>query len=296
MENSDAGLTVADVVERLKRQFAENRVADPLRDARILTGGVLDLDLTAMVLQSDRLVSVDENDRIAAAARRRCGGEPVHRILGVRAFFGLDLQLSDATLEPRPDTEILVEVAQPIARTFTGRAGGCRILDLGTGSGAIVLALLAEVSDATGVATDISAAALRTAQANAERLGLAGRLETVESNWFDDVDGVFDLIVSNPPYIRSGEIPKLGHEVREFDPLRALDGGADGLNAYRAIARGADGHLELGGHLVLETGFDQHETVIAVFGDCGFICRSRIRDLGGKDRVLVFGRAGDRSS
>lgn len=293
MESCESGLTVADMIERLRRDFAQCGIADPPGDARVLIGGLLGLDLTALVLNSAHPVGSDEYDRILAAAQRRCGGEPVHRILGRGAFYGLDLHLSAATLEPRPDTETVVEAALPIARRSVVRSGQCRILDLGTGSGAICLALLAQIDEARGAATDISAEALRMARANAVRLGLAGRLETIESDWFDAVDGVYDLIVSNPPYIRSGEIATLEPEVRCFDPLCALDGGDDGLDAYRTIARGADAHLGPQGRLVLETGFDQHAAVIALFGECGFACRSRICDLGGNDRVVIFARAGD---
>lgn len=296
MNKSDTGQTVAAVIDRLKRQFAQQGVADPVSDARILTGGILGLDLTALVLQADRPVSFDEKEQIAAAAKRRGLGEPVHRILGARSFFGLEIRLSEATLEPRPDTETLVEAALPLARAVAERSHRCDILDLGTGSGAICLALLTEVGVATGVATDISVEALQAAQGNAERLGLADRFQTVESDWFADVDGIFNLIVSNPPYIRSGEIPLLDPEVRKFDPLLALDGGADGLSAYRAIARGADSHLKPGGHLMLETGFDQHDAVVALFGGHGFVCRSRVQDLGGQDRVLIFGRADEETT
>ncbi len=291
MDHPDTAPTVGAVIERLKRQFTEHGVASPAEDARILTGGLLGLDLTALIVHADRPVSDDDEARISAAANRRCCGEPVHRILGARGFFGLDIRLSEATLEPRPDTETLVETALPLAREAVARTGGCSILDLGTGSGAIGLALLTGVGAATGVATDISAVALRTARLNAGRLGLADRFETVESDWFAAVSGTFDLIVSNPPYIPSGEIAGLEPEVRNFDPRWALDGGADGLDAYRAIARGAAGHLRSGGQLVLETGFDQHAAVIRLFDDCGFACRARVRDLGGRDRVLVLAPA-----
>jgi len=293
MESCDPGLTVADVIERLRQDFAQCDIADPPGDARVLIGGLLGLDLTALVLKSARPVTADEYDRILSAARRRCGGEPVHRILGRRSFYGLDLHLSAATLEPRPDTETVVEAALPIVESVTARRGHCSILDLGTGSGAICLALLAQIDEAKAVATDVSEEALRVVRANAVRLGLSDRLETIESDWFDAVDGVYDLIVSNPPYIRSSEIATLEPEVRCFDPLCALDGGTDGLDAYRAIASGADTHLGPQGRLVLETGFDQHAALIALFGECGFACRSRICDLGGNDRVVIFARAGD---
>jgi release factor glutamine methyltransferase len=288
MSGSDKPQSVGDLVAALKQQFSDSGLPTPLQDARVLIGGLLDLDLTALVLHVDRPVSAKEKEQVLRAAERRCSGEPVHRILGRRSFFGLDIQLSAATLEPRPDTEILVETALPLGRKIDAETGQCRVLDLGTGSGAICLALIAGIEGAVGVATDISDAALRVANANAERLGLAGRFNVLESHWFDDVDGKFHLIVSNPPYIRTADIQRLDRDVRDFDPLTALDGGADGLDAYRSIAGAAAKHLEPDGVVVVETGHDQHVPVIALFRECGFTCTSRIKDLGGKDRVLVF--------
>lgn len=284
-----AGMTIARLISKLRDRFARSLVSEADDDARALVCGLLDISLTDIVLRGDSAVDDADVLRVLAAADRRCSGEPVHRILGHRWFFGVDLGLSPATLEPRPDTETLVEAALPLARRFAEKRGVCKLLDLGTGSGAISLAILAEIKEATAIATDISADALRAARKNAQRNGLQDRFTTCRSDWFEAVDGRFDLIVSNPPYIRSDDIAALDREVREHDPLLALDGGCDGMDAYRAIAEGAGRHLEVGGFIILETGYDQHDDIIALFRDAVFSCHSRLQDLGGNDRVLVFG-------
>lgn len=282
--------TIGALVGELDKQFEAAALSDPLHDARVLVCDLLDVSLTELVLHSDRSVDDRDVERVRLAATRRCRREPVHRIVGHRSFFNLDLLLSPETLEPRPDTETLVTAALPLVRTIVSDKGTCSIVDLGTGSGAICLALLAEVAAANGIGTDISEAALNTARKNAGRNGLAERFSTGCGNWFEAVVGTFDLIVSNPPYIPSAHIEALLPEVRDFDPRPALDGGMDGLDAYRAIAAGADAHLAHGGTILVETGYDQHEAVIGLFKPFGFDCTSRIRDLGSNDRVLIFTR------
>lgn len=286
------GQTIAGLLADLRSQFEASQVAQPETDARILVCDLMGISLTDLILDGDRVVDEGDTKRILAAAHRRCLGEPVHRILGHRWFYGIDLHLSPATLEPRPDTETLVEAALPLAREVVGKKAICKILDLGTGSGAIALAILAEIQAAVAVVSDISGDALDAARKNARLNGLQDRFSTCRSNWFEAIDGRFDLIVSNPPYIRSADIAALSREVKEHDPLLALDGGPDGLDAYRAIAEGASRHLAKGGMVLLETGFDQHEDVIEVFRDAAFSCLSRLKDIGGNDRVLVFGKAG----
>ena len=176
----------------------------------------------------------------------------------------------------------------PHVRRIVAAKGAARLLDLGTGTGAIVLALLKEMPEAEGTGSDISEDALATAGENASRLGLSKRFAGVRSHWFDKIIGRFDIIVSNPPYIRSDVIPALEPEVRDFDPLAALDGGPDGLAAYRAIAADAGDFLEKDGVVGVEIGFDQKETVTAIFHAAGFKLAQAGRDYGGNDRVLVF--------
>ncbi|MCA1367960.1 peptide chain release factor N(5)-glutamine methyltransferase [Bradyrhizobium sp. BRP14] len=264
-------------------------------DARHLVSGLLGLSRAALVTRGGEPVGEADAARIRAAIERRAAHEPVHRILGEREFFGLNLKLSKDTLEPRPDTETLVDCLIPHVRRIAARKGSCRIIDLGTGTGAICLALLDAVLDARGLGTDISDNALQTARENARRNGLAERFETLRSNWFEAVEGRFDVIVSNPPYIRSSVIAELDPEVKYHDPVAALDGGDEGLNAYRAIALHAGRHLETDGLLGLEIGFDQKQAVTALFEAQGFRLLSGVKDLGGNDRVLVFEQDVERS-
>ncbi len=292
------------VVADARAQLAAAGIADAAIEARLLIGGLLGLSSTEVFVDGDRVVDALDMARIADAVARRLGHEPVHRILGMRAFRGLDLLLSKETLEPRPDTELLVECMLPLLRRIVANKGYARVLDLGTGTGAIILALLIEVPQATGVGSDISADALSTATRNAQRLDLGERFQGVRSHWFDAIDGRFDIIVSNPPYIRSDVIPELEPEVRDFDPPAALDGGPDGLDAYRAIASQAEHFLELRvpqedgsfpkdeGSIGVEIGFDQRDTVTRIFEDAGFILTQARRDYGDNDRVLVFTRGG----
>jgi release factor glutamine methyltransferase len=216
---------------------------------------------------------------------RRAAHEPVSRILGEREFYGRMFKVTPAVLDPRPDTETL------IGEALKHMKPDARLLDLGTGSGVIIVTLLAEFSEATGVATDISAEALAVAKGNAGRLGVAGRLQWVHCNWFEAVTGAFDLIVSNPPYVSLPEIIGLPAEVRGFDPLKALDGGPDGREAYRRIAAGADAHLAQGGHILVEIGAGQKRAVEAIFAACGFGLKSSKSDLAGHIRCLAFTRS-----
>lgn len=283
--------TIAETVRAAGRRFAEAGLEAPERSAQILICGLLDIGLTELVLDARKPLDVEAQGRIASAVERAMEGEPVHRILGRREFYGLELGLNEETLEPRPDTEILVDAALPHVSAIVARRGGCDILDLGTGTGAIALAILSKVAQARALGVDISEKAVHAATQNASRHGLEQRFRTMAGDWFENISDSFDVIVSNPPYIRSRDIDRLDDAVRRHDPVRALDGGADGLDAYRIIAREADGHLAQGGRIILETGFDQHDAVIDLFGDHGLECLERRRDLGGRDRVLVFARA-----
>lgn len=269
--------------------LGEAGIESPALDARLLVGHALALDHGGLVAQGTRLLSTSERERLAALAARRLKGEPVARILGVREFFGLPFALSRATLVPRPETECVVEAA--IEAAGERRAARLRIADLGTGSGAILLALLHELPKAQGIGTDRDVEAVATAQANAHALALAARAAFAVANFGTGLKGGFDLVVSNPPYIESGAIESLPREVRDFDPHLALDGGADGLSAYRAIAAQAAALLATNGALVVEIGRGQEREVEAVFAARGLRRTALRRDLAGIVRVLVF-RAG----
>ncbi|GKX35394.1 MAG: release factor glutamine methyltransferase [Rhizobiaceae bacterium MnEN-MB40S] len=282
--------TIAEAVKAAGRQFAEAGLEAPERSAQILICGLLDIGLTELVLDARKALDADAQSRVASAVARALAGEPVHRILGRREFYGLELQLNEDTLEPRPDTEILVDAALPYVKAIAARHGGCDILDLGTGTGAIALAILSHVKQARALGVDISEKAVLAATRNARRHGLDERFRATTGDWFENISDRFDVIVSNPPYIRRSDIEGLADAVRRHDPVRALDGGPDGLDAYRIIAREADNHLKQGGRIVLETGFDQHDAVIALFEKHGLECLERRRDLGDRDRVLAFAR------
>lgn len=282
--------TLDQVMAQVRGLFRDADLDDPALEARILVGGLLGLEPAAVISRGRSPVSGDDVERIRTAGRRRIAGEPVYRILGWREFYGLRLRLSTETLEPRPDTEVLVDASLPLLREMAGQGRKPRLLDLGTGTGAICLALLHECPGAIGVGTDISEDALATAEVNAKLNGLGDRFEAIQSDWFSQVRGQFDAIVSNPPYIPSADIAGLDREVREHDPLAALDGGTDGLAPYRIIANQVDQYLADGGFVGVEFGWDQKVAVKAIFEAAGFVVRHAIRDYGGRDRALIFAR------
>lgn len=285
-----ASLSVDAARRQLARELTSAQFDTPELDARLLVGAATHLDLTGMTLAAQRRLQADEAERLAASAERRLKHEPVARILGEKEFWGLRFALSADTLVPRADTETVVEAALELMRAGGDPPETIRIADIGTGSGAILLALLHELPTAKGIGTDISSGALRTAKTNAEQLGLAGRASFVECDYCEKLDGRFDLIVSNPPYIARGEIGSLAREVRDYDPRRALDGGSDGLVAYRAMARDIAALLDQGGAFALEVGRGQADDVAELMQLAGLQVISPHRyDLAGVPRV-VWGR------
>lgn len=253
-----------------------------------MVGAVLGLDLTGMIAAANRRLTSGEAARLEDFARRRLDGEPVARILGTREFWGLPLKLSAATLVPRPDTETAVALALEMLRAVPRPDHPLRIADIGTGSGAILLALLSELPDAFGVGTDISEDALQTAHRNAVDLGLADRAGFVACDYTAALAGPFDLIVSNPPYIRSAEIAGLATEVRDHDPRAALDGGTDGLDAYRALIPQAARLLAPAGVLVVEAGQGQSADIEGFMTATGLTLPVAAKaDLAGIRRAVV---------
>ena len=287
MTDSFAAQTVETARRALTAQFRTNAIDSAELDARILVGAALDLDLTGVIAAASRLLTSDETARLEDFTRRRLAGEPVARILGRKEFWGLPLQLSAATLVPRPDTETVVELALEMLRVAPHPDRLLRIADIGTGSGAILLALLSELPDAYGFGTDISVAALRTATTNAIYLGLGRRAAFVACDYAAALSGTFDLIVSNPPYVRSAEIAGLATEVRDYDPHRALDGGADGLNAYRALIPQAARLLAPGGALVVEVGHGQSGDILGLMTAAGLTLEPPKADLAGIRRAVA---------
>ena len=282
------GATVETIRRAVAARFRSSGIDSAELDARMLVGAVLDLDLTGIITAAGRQITENESDRLEVFARRRLAGEPVARILGHREFWGLPLNLSPATLVPRPDTETVVEMALQILRAEARANQPLRIADLGTGSGAILLALLSELPCANGVGTDVSAEALQTASGNAARLGLSDRATFIACDYAGGLSGAFDLIVSNPPYIRSADINALAIEVRDHDPHTALDGGADGLDAYRALIPQAAQSLAPGATLVVEAGEGQSSDIEALMTAAGLTTAGPPKaDLAGIRRAVA---------
>jgi release factor glutamine methyltransferase len=286
--DSLAGQAIEAARRMLAARFRSSGIDSAELDARMLVGAALDLDLTEMITAATRRLTSDESIRLESFARRRLAGEPVARIVGHKEFWGLSLNLSPATLVPRPDTETVVEMALEILRAEARANQPLRIADLGTGTGAILLALLSELPRATGVGTDISPDALQTAGGNAARLKLSDRASFIACDYADGLSGAFDLIVSNPPYIRSADIDGLAVEVRGYDPRTALDGGADGLDAYRALIPQAARCLAPGAALVVEAGEGQSSDIEALMTAAGLTTAGPPRaDLAGIRRAVA---------
>lgn len=254
-------------------------------DARLLLGEVLKVAPPDLVAYPERPLTPHEDDRFLDLVERRCRRQPLSQLLGRREFWGLNLRVTADTLDPRADSETLIEAA---LGTIGDRSRSLRLLDLGTGTGCLLLALLSELSDATGLGVDRSQAALDVARANATDLGLADRTAWRCGFWGEGVTESFDLVISNPPYIPSTEIDRLMPEVARYEPRLALDGGTDGLACYREIAAAMPRLLRADGWLVLEIGSRQVEPVAAIFAAAGLRLARRRQDLGNLDRCLVI--------
>lgn len=264
-------------------------------DAKLLVGWVLQLSSLELATRERELASPEALSRVASVMERRLAGEPVGRIIGEREFYGLNFRLNRATLEPRADTELLVDLALQLLPPKGS------LLDLGTGTGCIPIAVLHSRPDGTGTAIDLSAEAQEAARGNAQRHGVAERLELLQGSWFEPLGASgqsrakFDLVVSNPPYIETAQLPRLAREVREHDPMLALDGGHDGLAPYPILAAGAREWLQPGGNLLLEIGSAQGEAVTEILRCAGYVEVAVHKDLAGLDRVVSGHHLGDKA-
>jgi release factor glutamine methyltransferase len=285
-----ASLTIDAARRGVARRFRDRGLDTPDLDARILVGHALELDLTGLVRAGERRLEAGEIARIEALATRRLHHEPVARITGMKEFWGLPFTITPDVLVPRPETETVVEQALAAVDRTGPRSRDLRVADLGAGSGAIMISLLTELPNATAIGTDRDVAALALARENARRLGVAPRAAFAACDFAAAVAPGCDLMVTNPPYVRSGEIEELDPDVRAFDPHIALDGGGDGLAAYRVIAVQARDILGCGAHLIAEIGADQGTAVAALFAAAG-LCDIRIMpDLAGTERIVVARR------
>jgi release factor glutamine methyltransferase len=287
---SDAGPSVGAARRGLARRFRDGGIDTPDLDARILVGHALGLDHTALMLAGERRLRPGEVARIETFAARRLGREPIARITGTKEFWGLPLKVTPDVLVPRPETETVVEQALAAADQAGARSRPLRIADLGVGSGAILIALLVELPNATAIGTDRDPAALALARENARRSGVGRRATFIACDFGASVAPGCDLVVTNPPYVRTGDIAELEPDVREFDPRGALDGGLDGLAAYRVIAGHARHILAPGAHVIAEIGKDQGDAVAALFTAAGFGRIRLVLDLAGISRVVVATR------
>ena len=272
--------------------FREKGLETPDLDARLLIMTASALDHADMIAQSENRLTRDEAYSIIGFARRRLSGEPIDSILGYRDFYGRRFHINKDVLSPRPETEGLVD----LVLNHYAADSSIRCLDLGAGSGAIIVTLLAERLEWSGVAADISQAALDVVSRNAKAMSslrpehrhklIPDRLELAHGSWFEAVKGRFDLIVSNPPYIDKDHMERLSPEVKNYDPDLALYGGPDGLDAYRIIIVQAPNYLTRSGRLIFEIGYDQAKAVSDLMKDCGFSNVCVHKDLAGHDRLI----------
>ena len=281
--------TVETALVAAARTLREGGIATASLDGRLLLCHASGLTHEALIARNREALSPEAAALLEGYVARRLQGEPVSRIKGNKEFYGRRFEVDAHTLDPRSDTETLIEAALDLIARKGWQGRPLRLLDLGTGSGCILLTLLAELPQAEGVGTDISEGALRCAAGNAKLLGLTDRAHFIVTDWLDGVSGRFDLILSNPPYIASAEIAGLAREVAGYDPRLALDGGADGLDAYRRIAQRAPGALRERGQLVVEIGATQAEAVANLFRAAGLgVEGDGLRfDLAGRARCVL---------
>ncbi len=276
--------TVARVLAAAAARLGAAGVEGAGRDARLLLAAALDAGPELPTAHPERVLDESERARIERLIARRAAREPVSRILGRRGFWSLDFKITPDTLDPRPDSETLIEA---VLGRIDAPAAPLHILDLGTGCGCLLLALLSELPGARGLGVDISEAALGVARENADSLGLGARARFERRDWAAGLSGPWQVIVSNPPYIREREIEELAPEVAHHDPEMALNAGLDGLDAYRALLPRAGRLLDRGGILALEVGKGQQDAVEALLVATGLTPLGRVRDLGGIERCLV---------
>ena len=271
-------MTVQELLTASQAKLRECGISDPVRDARLLLADCLELRTQNLNLLDNSCISEIKISKFWRMINERCKRKPVSKILGYRSFWGRDFEINENVLDPRGDTETLIELI--LDCNFEN------MLELGTGSGAIAITVLAERPEVTCVATDISQYALNTARTNSKRHGVQNRLKLLYSNWFDKISGSFDIIVSNPPYISSREYAQLSAEVLKYDPKISLTLGGDGLEAYREILSQALEKLSKNGHIFLEIGYTQANAVGHLFKEAGFQQIKVHKDLGSRDRVI----------
>lgn len=289
LNEMSVSIRIADLLSEGMKALGAAGIEGPAREARLLLTLAAQVPPAVMVGFPERPVDATGVAAFRALLARRVDREPMSHLIGEREFWSLPFFVSSDVLDPRPDSEALIE---GVLAEAPDRAGPLRLLDLGTGSGCLLLTLLRELPQAQGWAVDLSPAALAVARRNAVRLGVADRVAWREGAWMAALDAAdpshFDIIVSNPPYIPAGDIGTLEPEVARHEPRLALDGGADGLDAYRTLAPMLAARLKPGGLAALEIGLGQAEAVSALMSAAGLAAAGRRQDLAGRDRCLLF--------
>lgn len=277
--------SIAALLEAGRRRLAEAGVEAPPREARLLLQAASGLPIPTQIADPERLVPMEAAEHFEALLVRRAAREPMAHILGRREFWSLEFRVTADTLDPRPDSETLV---QAVLANVADRDASLRLVDFGTGTGCLLLALLHELPRARGIGIDLSPAALAVAAENALNLGLAGRAEFRRGDWDHGLDGEFEIVVANPPYIPRGEIDGLQPEVARFEPRAALDGGPDGLTPYRRLVPAAGRLLTTAGLAAFEVGAGQADSVAAMGVAVGLRHLATQPDLGAVPRVVLF--------
>jgi release factor glutamine methyltransferase len=285
MSVAAATTTIGEAVDATARRLAVAGVSEPRREARLLVALALGIEPGVALGYPERALGPAERARLEALAARRAAREPFSRLAGRRGFWSLEFAISPATLDPRPDSETLIEAALAL---LPDRAAPLRLIDFGTGSGCLLLALLSELPNATGVGIDILPEAAATARRNAAALGLADRARFIVGHWSGAIVGQADVILANPPYISTEEIDLLAPEVAQYEPRVALDGGADGLTAYRQLAPEIARLLAPNGLALIEVGAGQAAAVQGLMTEAGLALGGTRRDLAGIERCVVL--------
>ncbi len=273
----------------MRDEFIDNNIINASLDARLLARFALNIDEINLALSENNKISKEQYNLLQNLAKRRIKGEPIARILSQKEFYGLNFKLNSATLIPRPETEILVDLALKEIKKIKQKKK-IKILELGTGSGCILISILKNSNNTRCIGTDIAQEALNMAKENAIIHQVQNFLELRLGSWFEPIGEreKFDLIISNPPYIESDKINFLAKEVRNFDPIIALDGGKDGLEPYRIIAREAKKHLKEKAKIIIEFGLGQEDKIFEIFNKNGFAKFKLIRDLSNINRAFIF--------
>ena len=277
-------MLLSELQKKITKILAEGGIETNSLDARIILREIFNFDEKELILNSDLILSESKISKVQKIITRRLNFEPVSKIFGKRDFYNSTFSISDDVLDPRPETENIVE----IANNFILEKGYESFIDLGTGSGCIILSILKENKNLTAVGVDISIDAINIAKKNSKDMKLEKRSSFLVSNWLSSIYSSYDLIISNPPYIPSDEIITLSKTVKNFDPLISLDGGQDGLKCYKEIAQDINRVINKNGRVILEIGYNQAHDVIKIFESKEFKLLKIYNDINDLNRILTF--------